>query len=90
MIVLGLGLLAIGGWPFVMWGIFFRTCLPVALDLVREFSDAHVGLASASPPMTIRAICGGWPTSASAKAGTTIITRIRSRRGTAWRGMSSI
>ena len=25
MIVLGLILLAIGGWPFVMWGIFVRT-----------------------------------------------------------------
>jgi sn-1 stearoyl-lipid 9-desaturase len=27
MIVLGLGLLAVGGWPYVLWGIFFRTVL---------------------------------------------------------------
>ena len=25
-VVVGLGLLAIGGWPMVMWGICFRTC----------------------------------------------------------------
>ncbi len=26
MVVLGVTLLAIGGWPLVMWGVFFRTC----------------------------------------------------------------
>ena len=45
MTVLGLVLLlAIGGWPMVMWGVFLRTVVPAALDLVREFGDAHVGL----------------------------------------------
>ena len=45
MIVLGLVLLAIGGIPFVLWGIFLRTVLRAAFHLAGEFGHAFLGLA---------------------------------------------
>ena len=43
MVVLGIVLFAIGGLPFLMWGIFVRTVARLACNLAREFGYAHVG-----------------------------------------------
>ena len=39
-------LLAIGGWHWVLWGIFFRTMLGLHCHVAGELRDAHVGLAA--------------------------------------------
>ena len=40
MIVLGLVLYAIGGLPFLLWGMFMRTVVGIALDLAGELGHA--------------------------------------------------
>ena len=40
-------LLAVGGWPMVLWGIVLRVVVRPARDLAGELGDAHVG----QPPL---------------------------------------
>ena len=88
-VVVGLALLAFGGVPYVLWGAFFRTTLRPARHLAGELGHAHLGLPHASARATTRPTCGGWRSSASARAGTTTTTRTPCRCATAWRGTSS-
>ena len=44
-VVLAAVLYAMGGLPFVMWGIFVRVVLCFPRHLVRQFRYAHVGIA---------------------------------------------
>ena len=82
MIVLGLLLLAIGGLPFLFWGVFARTVVGLhATWLVN--SPRIPGARAASRPAIIPPIAGGSRWSPGAKAGTTIITRIQFPRATA-------
>jgi stearoyl-CoA desaturase (delta-9 desaturase) len=44
-VLVGLALLALGGVPYVLWGIFFRDGVRPSLHLAGELGDAPVGLA---------------------------------------------
>ena len=52
-------LLAVGGWPMVLWGIFLRVVVGLHAHLAGELGDAHVGHAAGSRRATIRATAGG-------------------------------
>ena len=87
-VVVGLALLAFGGVPYVLWGIFFRTTLGLhATWLVN--SATHKWGSRRFTRVTIPPTTGGWRCSPSARAGTTTTTRIRPARATAWPGTSS-
>ena len=59
--VLGLILLAIGGWNWVLWGVFLRTTIGLHATWARQFGNPHVGSRGASIRGTTREIAGGWP-----------------------------
>jgi len=89
LIVVGLALLAFGGWSCVMWGIFLRVTLGLhATWLVN--SATHMWDRGAFPLVTNRATTGGWLWSPAAKDGTTTIMRIPSRSGMGLPGGSSM
>ena len=59
MIVLGVILLAIGGLPFLLWGIFLRTVVGLhATWLVN--SATHSGARGVLPPAIFPPTVGGW------------------------------
>ena len=87
MIVLGVMLFAIGGLPFLLWGVFFRTVIGLhATWLVNSathsWGSRYVLLLETSPTNS----AGGWPCLPSGKAGTTTTTPILfpSRHGLKW------
>ena len=86
-----IGLSAAGDWRLA---IRFLGSVPAhgiaaALDLVREFGHAHVGLQALCHRRRLAQLVVGRLSQLSAKAGTTIITPIHSRRVMAWPGTSS-
>ena len=83
-VIVGLGLLAFGGIPYVLWGIFSNHC-GAPCDLARETGDPHVGIAAVRDVddstnnwwVALLTFGEGW---------TTIITRTRPARVMASRG----
>jgi len=90
LIVVGLALLAFGGWSCVMWGIFLRVTLWFARHLAGQTPPRTCGDRGAFPLVTNRATTGGWLWSPAAKDGTTTIMRIPSRSGMGLPGGSSM
>jgi len=80
--LLGLVLLAVGGIPFVLWGIFFARHRGPARDVDGQFHHPHLGLAPVCTPddsrnnwfVALLSFGEGWHTTT---------TPIRSRPGTA-------
>ena len=89
MIVLGVILLAIGGFPSRALGHFPSHRHRSAFDLAGEFGHAFMGHAAVPDPRPFDEQLVGSDACRSAKAGTTITTRIRRRRGTASPGTRS-
>ncbi len=46
--VLGVIMLAVGGWQYVLWGIFLRTVIGLHFYVAGQFGHAHVGIATIS------------------------------------------
>jgi hypothetical protein len=85
---LGLVLLALGGWNWVLWGVFLRTTVGLHstwLVNLRRTCGARGG----STRETTRATAGGLRRSASEKAGTTTTMHTRRRPPMALRGTRS-
>ncbi len=61
-VVVGFALLAFGGIPYVLWGIFFRTTFGLHCHLARELGDAPLGLAPLPDPRRLhQQLVGGAP-----------------------------
>ncbi len=88
LVVLGLILLAIGGVPWLLWGVFLRVVVGLHCTWLVN-SATHLWGNADSRPVTIPRIPGGWRWSRSARAGTTTTTRIPPPPVTGWPGGSS-
>ena len=88
-VVVGLALLAFGGMPYVLWGMFFRTTFGLHCTWLVNSATHMWGYAPLPHTRRLAPTSGGWRFSASARAGTTTTTRTRCRCATAWRGTSS-
>ena len=87
--VFGFAVLALGGWPMVLWLVFFRVDRRPARHLAGELGDAHVGPAPLRDEGRLEEQLVGRASSPSARAGTTTTTRTRPRPATASPGTSS-